>query len=292
MAAGDLTGDGYPDFVVGGNASTPFGNHDCTGATPITSGAWLQYGQANKNLGGTNGFDMTPLAIVGAFGYKVPEATRHDLTSCHGMDNAQMLIRDLDNDGKNDVIITGSSTGQDGPVGLNGQQYDFAVLFNDGTGTNYTIWENTGPQNANGGTNGGVGNLDFPSIAVGDLNGDNLPDVFIEGHRRDFTVANNPYVYEDIVFLNNGNRTFTQVSLTSFLPTFEASYTLPLGLGFISGRTRYVAEGGSLIADFNLDGKQDLLFSGAELPYHTNGVNYRDYNTAASLKTYVFRNTK
>jgi hypothetical protein len=252
------------------------------------------YGQANRNLGGNSGFDTNPLAIVSAFGYKVPEATRHDLSSCHGMDNAQMFISDVDLDGKNDIIIAGSSTGQNGQVGKDGQQYDFAVLFNDGTGTNFTIWENTGIQDAQGrgSTNGGVGNLDFPSIAVGDLNGDNLPDVFIEGHRRDFTVANNPYVYEDIVFLNNGNRTFTQVSLTSFLPTFEASYTLPLGLGFISGRTRYVAEGGSLIADFNLDGKQDLLFGGAELPYHTNGVNYRDYNTAASLKTYVFRNTK
>ncbi|MBP9695124.1 MAG: VCBS repeat-containing protein [Candidatus Magasanikbacteria bacterium] len=294
IAAGDFTGDGYPDFVVGGNASTPFGTHDCSRGARITSGEILMYGQANRNLGGNAGFDTNPLAIVSAFGYKVSETTKHDLSSCHGMDNAQMFISDVDLDGKNDIIIAGSSTGQNGQVGRDGQQYDFAVLFNDGTGANFAIWENTGVQDAQGRgfTNGGVGNLDFPSIAVGDLNGDNLPDVFIEGHRRDFTVANNPYVYENMLFLNNGNRSFSSVPLTSFLPTFEALYTLPSGLGFLSGRTRYVAEGGSLITDFNLDGKLDLLFSGAELPYHTNGVNFRDYNTAESLKTYVFRNTK
>jgi hypothetical protein len=53
-----------------------------------------------------------------------------------------------------------------------------------------------------------------------------------------------------------------------------------------------VAEGGSMIADFNNDGKLDVLFSGAELPYHTNGVNAKDENILQTIKTYVLRNTK
>ncbi len=294
IAAGDLDGDTFPEIVVGGNSSVAFGTHDCGANSNPTSGARLQYGQSHRNLGGTSGFAQAAMSVVGAYGYKVPPAVRADIASCHGMDNAQMAIADLDGDGARDVVIAGSSTGQDGPVGLNGQQYDFAVLFNDGSGTNWTIFEHTGPQDPNGSTNGGVGNLDFPSIAIGDFTGDGRRDVFVQGHRRDFTVQTNPYVFEDIVFVNNGDRTFTRAALEPYLPSFGASENLPgggaegsLDLDYLRGRPRYVAEGGAVSADFDGDGSDDLLFSGAELPFHTNGSNFFDFNDTATLRTYV-----
>jgi hypothetical protein len=286
IAAGDLDGDDYPEIAVGGNSNQPFGSHDCSQA--------LQYGHTHRNLGDGSGFALPAMSVVGAWGYKVPPAQRSDIDSCHGMDNAQMAIADLDGDGANDVVIAGSSTGQDGPVGLNGQQYDFAVLFNDGSGVAFEIWENTGPQDPNGGTNGGVGNLDFPSIAIGDFSGDGELDVFVQGHRRDFDIDTDPYIFEDLIFVNNGDRSFSRVALDAFLPRFGASENLPgggaggsLSLNYLRGRPRYVAEGGTVAADFNGDGDTDLLFSGAELPYHTNGSNFRDFNDVATLRTYV-----
>jgi hypothetical protein len=53
-----------------------------------------------------------------------------------------------------------------------------------------------------------------------------------------------------------------------------------------------VGEGGQAMADFNNDGKIDLLFTGATIPWHSNGLNNVDHNTAATLSAYVFRNVR
>jgi hypothetical protein len=45
-------------------------------------------------------------------------------------------------------------------------------------------------------------------------------------------------------------------------------------------------------ADFNNDGKLDLLFAGASIAFHSNGNNPNDLNNASTIFAYVYRNTR
>ena len=285
IAAGDLTGDGYPEIAVGGNSNILFGSHSCGSGATITSGERLMYGQTHANLGGSSGFAPPALSVISAYGLKVSESVRTDINSCHGMDNAQMAIADLDRDGKNDVIIAGSSTGQSGEPGKNGQHYDFAVLFNvNGTGKNFEIWENTGPQDPDGTTNGGPGNLDWPSIAVGDLTGDGYPEVFVQGHHRDYTVTDNPYVYEDVIFVNNGNRTLrshpANISRVLAVRSRAASAFFP------AGRNMWPKAGWRWRIP-TVMGRWTCYSRRVTVSHEWGELS--DYNTAETLKTYVLK---
>ncbi|MCK6547152.1 VCBS repeat-containing protein [Myxococcota bacterium] len=262
IAAGDLNGDGWPDLAVGGNASLPFGNYDC--------GSTLMYGQTHFNRGAA-GIDPSAADALGRF------ALRNDRSSnpatCTGSDNAGMMITDVDCDGHQDIILAGSSDGFRGPPGLNGSQYDFVVLRNvDGTGRNFVTFENAGEQYPGGTTNGGTGSVDFPNIAVGDLTGDGYPEIFTQGHHRDYAVPPGArYVFDTRLFLSVAGATDFQ----------EVEVGLP-----------DVGEGGQLMADFNLDGKVDLVFAGATRPWHSNGQNYLDENDASTLYAGVWRNVR
>jgi hypothetical protein len=273
LAAGDLTGDGFPEIAVGGNSRQPFGSYDCT--------ANLLYGQIHRNRAGrgAHGFESTAMAEVGRFGLRFAELPP-EAQACPGMDNAQMLIADVDRDGTNDIVLAGSTVGFTGRPGqLGSTHYDFAVLRNvDGSGANFITWENVAPDLQGNTTNSGVGNLDFPNAAIGDLTGDGYPEIFIQGHRRDHEGSQrtepNPfrfYIYEDRLFLSKANGTdWEEVALSIARP---------------------VAEGGQVIADFNNDGRNDLIFTGAERAFHTNGENGDDLNTQDTIVAHVFRNT-
>lgn len=263
IAAGDLDGDGFPDIAVGGNSSSPFGAYDCSST--------LLYGQIHLNKGAgamSPGIQPEALSSLGKFALR---SNRSNPPYCTGMDNAGMRIADVDLDGHNDIVIAGSADAFQGPPGLNGTHYDFVVLRNvDGTGDNFVTFENVGVQHPNGTTNGGSGSLDFPNIAVGDLSGDGLPEIFIQGHHRDYDGDFRYYVYDSRLFLNDGGTSFVE---------------LDLGLGD-------VGNGGQAIVDLNNDGKADLLFTGASIAFHTNGLNTTDYNNASNLFARVYRNTR
>jgi hypothetical protein len=259
IVAGDLNGDHFPDIVVGGNSHMSFGNYDCTET--------LLYGEIHLNLGqGHPSIDPNALDELGKFAL---QSDRARPIPCTGMDNAGMMITDVDGDGHNDIIIAGSASGFRGPPGLDKSQYVFVVLFNrDGSGDDYVTFENPGFQYPNGTTNGGSGSVDFPNIAAGDLAGTGQKDVFLQGHHRDYGGDVGSYVFESRLFLNNGDLTFTEVD--AHLPN--------------------VGEGGQVMADFNNDGRIDLMFTGASIPFHTNGDNPVDHNNASTLLMHVYRN--
>jgi hypothetical protein len=261
IAAGDLDGDGYPDLVVGGNSDVPFGAYDCSET--------LMYGQIHLNRGaaGRPGFDSEPSTSLGRFALR---SDRANPPVCTGMDNAGLLIADVDRDGTNDVLIAGSADAFNGPPGMNGSQYDFVVLRNvGGTGDDFVTFEHAGEQIETGETDGGTGSVDFPNIAVGDLTGDCYPEVFLQGHHRDRDANDGSYVFDTRLFLNVGGTDFVELDLG--LPE--------------------VGEGGQAMADFDGDGLIDLLYTGAALPYHTNASNGLDQNDASTLVAYVYRNT-
>lgn len=279
IAAGDLTGDGYPEIAVGGNASVPFGNYFCQN---------LLYGQIHQNNAGTISpeyMTVIPNYALRDFGRDSVATAPHPMRTsdtCNGGDNLQYWIGDVDNDGYNDIVSAGSGgfSGRVGPQYPGNAHYTIAILRNvDGTGLNYVTWENVhiganGLPGHLGGdfTNSGVGNTDLPSIAVGDLNDDGWPEIVVQGHRRWLEHPTNfsRYIFQNFLIRNQGNGDFEWVPDAMPMP-------LPL------------AEGGNVIADFNRDGKNDLIICGAERPWHSNGSNADDLNDASSIKTYVFR---
>jgi hypothetical protein len=260
IAAGDLDGDGYPEIVVGGNSSIPFGDYDCTST--------LLYGQIHKNKGANaleKGIERGAYASLGDFALR---SDRANPPFCTGQDNASLAVADVDLDGTLDILIAGSADAFAGPFGLNGSHYDFAVLRNtNGTGADFVTFENVGPQFDNGTTNGGTGNLDSPNIATGDLTNDGYPEVFIQGHHRDYAGDPGSYLFNSMLFLNIGGTEFREIDL---------------GLAD-------VGEGGQWIGDFNNDGKNDLIFAGATIAFHSNGNNFEDENDISTLRAFVYR---
>jgi hypothetical protein len=265
IAAGDLDGDGWPDIAVNGNSSLPFGNRNCRST--------LMVGEIHYNTGAPGAISMDSNDL-GPYAMLV-QAGIDPVPTCSGMDNGALVIADVDHDGHNDIVLAGSADAfrgpPPGPPQTNGSQYDFAVLFNrDGTGKNFVSWENAGIQYPGGTTNGGCGNVDSRNIAIGDLDGDGYPEIFIQGHKRNYGGDVGSYIFDSKLFLNNAGKSFTE---------------LDVGL-------QHLGEGGEAMADFNNDGKMDFVYAGASLPFHSNGDNPTDRNNASTLFCHVYRNAR
>ena len=175
----------------------------------------------------------------------------------YGMDNGSYVLDDFDQDGNLDIAFAGSHEGFDGPPGSDWTQYDFFLLFNkDGTGKNFENWQDA---------EGGAGNTRINGITSGDFNGDGYPDIFFAGHQR---LGN--YVFQSRLYLNDG--TGKMVRVHRGLP--------------------HLGRGNGAFADFDGDGRVDLIYHGAEIAYHSNSPSgQQDTNSTSTIKTYVYRNT-
>lgn len=255
----DINGDGWKDVLVAGNASQPWGTYDCSST--------LMFGEFHLNLANGAGINPNAFEDLGHFAMEWKPGE-----NCTGGDNQSTLPVDIDLDGHMDLILAGSFDAFNGPslqISPYGSQYDFVTLRNlDGTGQHFATWEAIYPSDTR--QSPGVGNVTTLNIAAGDLDGDGYPEVFIDGHRHS-EPYDGSYVFESILWHNdNHGASFSRVSVP----------------GLVN-----VAEGGQVIADFNNDGTNDLIFTGATRAWHSNGSNGNDLNTAASLNASVYRNT-
>jgi type 1 glutamine amidotransferase len=154
-STGDLNGDGLPDLIVGG-ASGPMVWYQAPGWTKrqISGSGGTESGSAAGDIDGDGDVDV----VVGTLWYENVNGdgltwTTHTLPSAGTHD---IRIFDINNDGKNDVIMRGETTS---PV---------SVFLQGGTKDTWTAFS----------VNPGIGRN---GLDIVDLNGDNLADIVVGG---------------------------------------------------------------------------------------------------------------
>jgi FG-GAP-like repeat/Abnormal spindle-like microcephaly-assoc'd, ASPM-SPD-2-Hydin/FG-GAP repeat len=218
--AADFNGDGKVDLAVGGGGvAVLLGNGDGTFqpevdysgmAGPIAVGDFNNDGKLDVlGIVGSIGFDLAVILGNGNGSFGLP------LNSPVGVFDAYataFAVADFNQDGKLDVAALESQN-------TSGLQ----ILLGNGDGT-FSIGAGYSPAS------------NPTAIAIGDLNGDGLPDIVVGGNSIGGASPSSISV-----FLGNGDG------------TFQTPITIVAGNGI----------GSIVIADFNLDGKQDVAFSNA-----------------------------
>jgi hypothetical protein len=232
VAIGDVTGDGIPDVVVGnlcsagsfcestGSWSVLPGNGNGTFQSPLNYESGYYVGSAVlADLNGDGTLDEVLAFLCGTLGEC--SSGSGGGVSVYGGDKkggvfpSSVAVADVNGDGKPDVIVANEcGTYKNGKCSADGA---VGVLLNNGNGTFQTAvpYSSGGP--------GSPG-----SVAVGDLNGDGIPDI---------AVVNGSGVG---ILLGNGDG------------TFQAAVNY--------GSSGYASVA---VADVNGDGKPDLLVANA-----------------------------
>ncbi len=115
-------------------------------------------------------------------------------TPFHGVSISSIAFADVDGDGDQDVLMTGSGLDSNGPTTTS------RLYLNDGTGT-FTEVTNTPFVNVRDG-----------AIAFADVNNDGDQDVLITGYNHDVNFSNRT----SVLYSNDGSGTFTEVTGTPF----------------------------------------------------------------------------
>ncbi|MDQ2737654.1 MAG: VCBS repeat-containing protein, partial [Actinomycetota bacterium] len=232
LAVGDLNGDGKADLALGDfvhNTVTPLigaGNGAFTVGVPITVGttpADVEIADLNgdnkADIVVTNATDNTVTVLLSNGGTPVTFTPVPGSPIAVGMSPQQVVIADLNGDGKKDLVV----------ANLNDDTV--SVLLGVGNGT-FTAAPGSPIATAVG--NNGV-------LAVGDLNGDGIPDLAIPAAAADGYIA---------VLTGNGNGSFTANGA---------------GLGGAPSPGVYGAVNRFILADVNGDGKRDIITVGSNI---------------------------
>jgi hypothetical protein len=217
VAVGDFNGDGHLDLVVAnaysGTVSVLLGNGDGTfqAAQSYTVG-----GSASVAVGDFNGDGRLDVAVAGGSAVSIllgnGDGTFQDAQSyAAGFGPQSVAVGDFNRDGHPDLAVANGG-GDPIPVGT------VSILLGKGNGAFQAAQSYV------------VGSYPF-SVAVGDFNGDGIPDLAIASQG---TVVNTGTVS---VLLGNGDGTFRLAG------TFDAG----------SGPNSIA------VADFNGDGRQDIV---------------------------------
>ncbi|HTX39950.1 MAG TPA: FG-GAP-like repeat-containing protein, partial [Bryobacteraceae bacterium] len=225
IASADLNGDGAPDLVVSTSAgiAVHFGNGDGTFQGPqIISTPSNVYGIAVADLNHDGKPDIVAslanqsvvLVLLNAGGGTFPNVASY-VTGYFG-ENVQFFIMDFDWDGNPDIVFA-----EGHPDALTIQPYSHAilVLFGNGDGT----FNGTPAYSAGTGQPGG--------LAIGDFNGDGVPDAVV-GSGEPFSTLG-----EITLLTGNGKGAFTPQPVT----TEQGSTSLAAGQFTTSGHTDFVA---------------------------------------------------
>jgi len=242
ITAADMNGDGKPDAVLAGNAlngpvvsvllnqgnGTFAGEHDYVlpgSPASLTTGDFngdgirdvaVGVGGSNGGGSGTTGVYVLPGRPDGTLAPPV----RIDSS----LDPVSMAVRDLNGDGRDDLVIADQGFFSPGGKQVNGALHIY--LGNaDGTFT-ATAAPTTSATN-------------YSLVAFGDLNGDGNPDLVVAGNVAGTTFgAGTPNIY---TLLGNGDGTFQAANVNS-----------------LAGKDGIGAQSITL-ADFNGDGKLDVV---------------------------------
>jgi len=228
LAAGDLNGDGKADLAVGDinhNTVTPLigaGNGAFTVGVPITVGttpADVEIADLNgdhkADIVVTNYGDNTVTVLLSNGGSPVTFTQAPGSPIPVGMAPYQVVIADLNGDGKKDLAVA------------NRNDSTVSVLLGVGNGT-FTAAPGSPIANRDG-NNG--------TLAVGDVNGDGIPDLTIPDANGDGFID---------VLTGNGNGSFT-------------------ANGYALGGSPGMVAGDITLADVNGDGKRDIITMGSNI---------------------------
>jgi hypothetical protein len=254
----DLNGDGKTDLLCG--SLVAYGNGDGTFAQVVPV-SFLASGFFTEYVADLNGDGKTDILAVPSTGAPVAfgqgqYAVTVFLNQGGGsfassgtfpvapvagglyVSFPQPILVDLNGDGKLDLITQIQPVGATQTQGL--QTVD--VVLNQGDGTFGTYMPVTIANGPNIGPDS-----EFPfGMASGDVNGDGKPDLIL-------TVSDNDANCDAIVLLGNGDGTF-QAAIYFILHQLENAQAIP-----------WFQTPSVVVADLNLDGKQDLIFGNGQV---------------------------
>ncbi len=156
----------------------------------------------------------------------------------NGLGSSGVVVGDIDNDGFPDMFVSGEG------IVIGPQQSPAKLYHNNGNGTFTDITLLSGV----------VGADSALSAAMGDINNDGYLDIFVTspGHIPFLTGAGTEQSHENKLYLNNGDLTFTDISISAGI---DGLYPDP------TGADRMVSDGACVVgfSDYDHDNLLDII---------------------------------